>query len=300
MTSMALDFATIGRALQALSAAYLDDSSWQPATDDQHVFLEWFATHRKELSKLTNLESLASGDFAILNSFLVVRGFQPLFEPFDGIGVVSVLDMLVEWLTEADLTTIEVFNRSTMHIDSFPAFWLPSDGITIYDVEGCPAPLAQLRTKSGVTLWLTMDNRPESSLDLALDAQRISTAARRLNTRYALGAKIPMLDLDVQSDLEWLMGMFTEDSPSGYHEITQAFQQFKLAANQKGAHIKVASGIAATRSAAPMPSPLIFNRPFIGFFTQPEHDHLPIAAFWADFDSWKNPGGTLDGPRSRR
>jgi hypothetical protein len=63
--------------------------------------------------------------------------------------------------------------------------------------------------------------------------------------------------------------------------------------NEEGARARVATGISMLRSASFAPVKLIFNRPFYGWFTQ-EGIELPMAVFYADFDSWTEPAGSLD------
>jgi hypothetical protein len=76
--------------------------------------------------------------------------------------------------------------------------------------------------------------------------------------------------------------------------IGEAYQEFKLRANEKGARVKVATTLFVARGIRLAPEPYVMNQPFLGCFTQPGHDKLPLAAFWADTDSWRNPEGSLD------
>ena len=69
--------------------------------------------------------------------------------------------------------------------------------------------------------------------------------------------------------------------------IDQAFQQFMLRMNEKGARAKVATGIAMRKGGPLGPAVLHIDRPFVGWFTQQGAPELPIACFYADYDSWR-------------
>jgi hypothetical protein len=297
MSSKALDFVTIGHALSELSATYLGDCRWEGVNDDQRTFLAWYMVHRDEIVKLDGLEALASTDFTVLNSFLETRGFEPQFQQFDGVGVVSILDMLIEWLTEGTLTEITRYDPSIGEygeVVSHPAFQIKANGVEVFEVADFGQPLVHLHTVTGHGLWLMAASEPVSGIKLALMAQRLLVTRRSHSTCWTAGVKVPMLEMDIQPDLSWMIGANTLSSIDGYHAIAQAFQQFKLRANQKGARVKVATGFATTRGISSGPVPYQFSEPFIGFFTPPDNDTLPMAAFWADIDSWQKSAGTLE------
>lgn len=65
--------------------------------------------------------------------------------------------------------------------------------------------------------------------------------------------------------------------------------------NEKGARARVVTGIVMLKGIMPMerPKPLIFDRPFYGFFLQ-DGVPIPLACFYADYDSWKEPAGSLE------
>jgi hypothetical protein len=297
MTTKALDLVTMGHALSELSATYLGDCQWQSVNDEQWAFLEWYRAHRDEIGKLSGLEALASTDYAVLNSFLKARGFVPQFRPFDGVGVASILDMLVEWLSKGTPTTVRRYDRSLGEHGgyvTYPAFRIMAGGVDILDVAGFDQPLVRLRTTTGHSLWLMKADEPATGIELAYMAQKLLATHHSPNPYWTVGVKVPMVEMDVRPDLSWMLGANTVSPTDGYHEIAQAFQQFKLRANEKGARVKVMTGFAARRGGPSGPVPYGFDEPFIGFFTQPGHDTLPMAAFWADTDVWQNPEGTLE------
>lgn len=290
MSSKVLDLTTIAHALNELERVFLGDTMWGAYNDEQDVFLHWYAERRDEINQLDSLEALASTDHEVLNEFLKVRKFSPMFEPIPagGCGVASVLDMLVEWVEQGKITTISRQN------DSYPAFKIARDGVDVFDVEGYDEPLVCLHTKTGHNLWLMKADEPASGLELNRLVQQVLTGSERRPCWDWKGVVVPKLEMSTGADLSWLIGMnavstkFLND-----FRISAAFQQFKLRANEKGARVKVATGITIEAVSMPRP-PYEFDDPFVGFFTQPGHEDLPLAVFWADTDSWKEPEGTLE------
>ena len=106
---------------------------------------------------------------------------------------------------------------------------------------------------------------------------------------------MPMLEMDIKPDLSWLLGT-TAVGTQGKYAVQQAFQQFKLRANEKGAGVKVVTGllVASACATSPPPMPYYLDDPFIGFLTQPDNDTLPLAAFWPTLMCGKTPEGTLE------
>ena len=67
----------MGHALTELCNAYLGDAESEDINAEQQEFLAWYTAHRDEIRKLSDLEALASTDFAALNAFLTGRGLEP-------------------------------------------------------------------------------------------------------------------------------------------------------------------------------------------------------------------------------
>lgn len=228
---------------------------------------------------------MASDSHETLNSFLVERRFDPMFRSFRGIGVASVLDMLVEWSAKAVKTSIGTYAGDTWR--NFSAFEIPQGGVEFFVVPGSHEPLIRIDTRSGHRLWLIKADAPTTAFDLPFLAQDLLDGPyERDNSGCFNGVRIPTLEIDTKPDIDWLKNM----GVGGTRGITDAFQQFKLRMDVTGAHVKVASGISARGG----PVSYQFNQPFLGFFTQPGHDRLPLACFYAGFDAWRTPKGTLN------
>lgn len=319
MTSKVLDLTTVGHAFNELCHVHLGDCDWKGINAQQEEFLSWYAVHCEEIAKLGDLEALASTDFVELNKFLEIRGFRPMFDPFNGIGVTAVLDMLVEWAAKGYPTTLRrketgallpvsgaswearmaarTKQRTEPNWVEYPAFRLSADSVDVYDAVlsenpfACfRDPLIRLHTKTGHSLWLMRADEPSSGLQLNRIAQQLlNNAVLRPSVEWIVGVVVPMLEMNIDADLSWMLGMSAFSSSMERWFVQQAFQQFKLRANNVGAHVEAATGMMmATGACGPIPEPYVLDDPFIGFFTHPGNDTLPLAAFWADTDSWRN------------
>lgn len=299
MASFALDLTTIGHALNTLlEKEGIGGEGWEPVGTDQARLLEWYAAHRDDISKLDSLTAEASTAFEVLNDFLVAHGFEPKFDSsLDGIGVVSILDMLVEWAATCKTTVIDNYDWASGERNVYPAFRVPAEGVNVWnlaELDGSSHPLVELKTKTGHSLWLWVPDEgtePASGLDLALMAQDLLQKQYQPDP-WTDGVIVPMLEMSLDTELDWLVDMFTPTPHPGW-QVQSANQQFKLRANEKGARVKVATSM-GIEAVCVRPEPYVFRKPFLGFFTQPANPGLALAAFWADTDVWRNPEGTLE------
>jgi len=291
---MAIDVVTMFRALAELEEEFLGKGrTWTHTTTDQKIIFELYRRYMPALSRLTRIKSKASTDWQVLNDFLVADNFDPMFNgPLDGIGAVSILDMLVNWLVEAGICNI-LGNDSAKHI----GFEIPAHGRQVYTPTGFKSPLVGLETKSGDLLWLAIpDQVPVDLVDMIRIAftamSRPSVISRRQSPDVITTVQVPEVKFDVKPDIApLLVSAFTFDEARSRWYIDQAMQQFKFAMNKEGARAKVATGIAMRKGISlNEPKPLVLNQPFMGWFTQPGAPTLPIAIFYADYGSWQAAG----------
>ena len=102
-----------------------------------------------------------------------------------------------------------------------------------------------------------------------------------------------MIEFDVKPDLSWLLGADTTTVSGDSYSVAQAAQQFKMRMDETGARVKVATAIVVVRVNLLVPTVFIVDRPFYGWWTQRGID-LPMAAFFADWDCWRKPSGSLE------
>ena len=282
MSSHALDVVTMFDCLSTLTKK-LKLTGWTGVNPDQKVVLAWMDQLTKYLPRLRHLKAKASPDFEILNQFLKENGFDPMFTPFDGLGVVSIMDILIEWLKSGDLVDIETYQGT------FPGFALRRQDVTGYsDAFGT---LLEIETKTHDTLWIYVPYETEElqGIDLVTKAFEILSARHEIDT-YIAGAHIPMIDLAIKPSLSFMLGVGAQDRSDSPWYITQAFQQFKFRMNQIGAHMEVSTGMGMEKAIMTRkPEPFIIRRPFIAWITQKGVPQLPIGVMYLDFDSWRVP-----------
>lgn len=292
-STIVLDPATLSKALTRLGQTIGSDS-WTAMTYEssgrgalQRRFLDWYGQYRYAVEGLSGLETEASTSAGILNKFLVENGFAPLFREISdgGVGVAAILDMLVRWAVEARITTIARYDASRYE---HRAFEIPKAGAEFFNVPGEEQPLVRLATKDGGGVWLMMTSGPTDGMWLVEAAAFAMANYRPADDKWWSSVQVPTLEIDTEVSLDWMLGL-----SAGDHIIDQAFQIFKLRMNEEGARVKVATGLATMRGGPRLPKPLVFNRPFIGWFTQPGSS-IPMAVFYAHHDSWQAPGGDLE------
>ena len=283
MASKGIDLATLGHAMQTAEDTFLGRCRWY-GTAAQKWFFLWLYDNRKTIRKLQHLEALASRSHLELNAFSVSKGFKGTLEKFDGIGVVSVLDMKIKWAETAQLATI---NRSGTKHD---AFKVKGEHATFYKVRGYKEPLVRLHTQTGDSLWVMMADAPTSDLSLAMTAVKFLQMSEESGSKWSgYDVVLPMLDMDLKPDLSWLIGAETNSEKDGYHQISQANQQLRVRMDENGAKGEAKAEIAMTEAVMMPPSKLVFDKPHIGFFTQKGHDEVPMACYFADTDAWRRP-----------
>ena len=287
MNTQAIDVITIMHALQALEDKFLGkDRSWIAYGPEQTIVFELYRRLKNDVRALQHLKSKASTDWNVLNNYLDENGFDKMFAgPLNGIGAVSILDMLVEWLKQGTLCNIYAQDYK-----EHEGFEIEENNRRIYKMQD-QTTIAELLTKSGDSLWLTMpDSLPTGSLDMI----RIAFSAMRKGMLQSYSkftaVQVPEISIDLKPDISFLTCAETIDAGNQKWFISEAYQQFKLKMNREGARAKVATGIAMRKGVSfDEPQPLVFNRPFMGWFTQ-NGSRLPIAIFYADYDVWRQAG----------
>jgi len=291
MGTKALDVATLFHALDTLEKNSLGPNrKWDLTNKEQKRIFSLYSEYKKIIPLINNLKAKVSTDWKVLNNFLQSENFDPMFDkPFDGLGVVSIIDKLIKWIGgTAEIMTINSDGKN------FPGFEIPKEGVEIVQVHGYNEPLAILKTSSENKLYLMMVDEPNlSALDIVEMAFSIMQVKKSGSTLK--GAIIPKIDFNIKPDISFLCGANTLDKNNEYWFIAQAMQQFKFRMNEEGARGKVATGIEADRGDDSMEQPqeLIFDNPFIGWFIQGDIP-VPIAVFYADKNSWKEPEGGLN------
>lgn len=289
MATIGLDLAPLGQAFNEIAQPGRDRFSWQHHSLAQYQLFAWYIAQCEHIEALGDLGSFTSMDYRTLNAFLAERGIAPQFESFDGIGIASVFDLLLDWEVSGELATVhryDISNRQQPHAD-YPAFRIPANGVEIFQVGQRNHPLVRIHTADGYSFWLYKAIEPVSGLRLPFTAQRLLLDERTPHRRWTAGTVVPMLGIDVQPDLTWVRRMEYGIPGEGFRQIAHVFQHIRLQANELSTRIQ-----ATTQHNDDGPKPYVFNEPFVCFLTAPSCDVVPLAVCWVDVDSWKSALGT--------
>ena len=270
---------------------------WNAVNDTQREFLNKYFATRAELSGYSKeeLRHWVSWVAEELNKILKEEGFDIQLQDFEPneFGVVSILDVLVEWLVKGTEDHLvfkgteypAVRMENTAEVDN--EYKVLFESLTSTQHPLCP--IALVHTQSGDKVYMTVADRAAEGFDLTNRINEIRTTLQRGEHYDYL--KFPMVDLNQQVDIAWLMGMNTTDENTGNPAIiSQALQQTKFKMNQFGARVKsaVAIGVVIT-SVPPPPRGLEIDRPFF-LWIEREGITVPVMYAYLDQEDWKDPG----------
>lgn len=299
----AFDAATVALALESYKQTAGSTDYWSSsrrsnvATSNQETLLDWMCDHGDALPNISPewMHALASDDHRVLNALLEKHGFEPHFQAFAGIGIVAILDLLMQWQEAGNKTEINANG------EAYPAFTL-GKGVTMYRVSvndnWCKDPLVKIEAANGICLWLMVTTAPEDPTDLALRASMLLSCDKDETSDFGTHITLPMVDIDRSTDLDWMTGMnITVKSPESgqikHQMVDEARQQFRVRMNHLGISAQVGSSLVIRPIALPLSH--LVDQPFMGFFTvdQPgctsDRQLVPLATFFSGYDSWKEP-----------
>ncbi|MBI5732577.1 hypothetical protein HY967_01285 [Candidatus Jorgensenbacteria bacterium] len=263
------------------------DRKWGAVNSLQTLFLKKYFSSKNELSKFSSqeLRSWVSLMASELNEILAKEGFDIRLEDFGGgeFGVVSILDVLVEWMTKG--TKASIWNNGNY----YPGVRMTSD-FSVFRSKYHSWPIAAVYTKSGDYVYMTVAGEESDGFNLLERIERIGSGLRE-DSGYEY-VEFPMIDLNHEVDIKWLRGMQTNQVDTwSLYQISQALQQTKFKMNEFGARVKsaVAIGVFLSTVAPPPPKALIIDKPFY-LWIERDGVSAPIIAARFDLDVWKDPG----------
>jgi len=260
--------------------------TWTAVNEKQEQFLRLFETSRVEVAKIPEIESVCSHSHETINSFLKSKGFSIQLQPFNpvDIGVASVLKLVLEWAEKGSENSVMVEGNPSR----FPAVYIKKKGVTCHKSAGHAHPIAQLHTTNGDEVFLTAVDAPVPQDQLTARAESILSGLSTTPEAFA-GVIFPMVDLDHQPDISFLLNMHTVGSDGIGARIAQALQQTQFAMDEIGAVVKSAVAMHMTRCAVLNEAdPIIINRPFLAMVRRPGLKQL-IFVGYMDVDCWKRP-----------
>ena len=260
---------------------------WKSTNQQQQWFLQYYlACCRGE--EVPEIETFVSRKYEEINAILRDKGYSIQLEPFDptgSVGFASILDFLLEWLREGKVTDIVTDDG-----EEFPAVHVDYDqGLSFYEADGHEQPIIYLPTKSDHRVYMSIVDQALEGFALIEKAEQLSGNNQRpWRGEFHEGVTFPMVDLNQEVDLKWLVGMEALDAHGIPVEIAQALQQTKLRMNQFGARAQSAVAIEARSLGLPPPD-YIIDRPFLLWI---ERDGLckPLFTGYITPEDWKDPG----------
>jgi hypothetical protein len=260
---------------------------WTPMNEEQYQFLKRFLEAKSVVDALgDNLKRKADRDVNVINSWLKEHGFDIQLRSEQGraFAVASILDVLVEWVKEGEITTI--YNDK----GKFPAVKLKAEDNVVRFIDKTihPFPIAGIDTKSRDRVRMSvLDFIPGDTFAITDKVEQLRKVTVGKNMGSCDGVIFPMVDYNRQVDISWICGMATGPIDSWF--ISQAFQQTMFRMNEKGAHAK--SAVAMTlrcKCAATADHWIRIDKPFILWIERPGVDMPLFAGVFAE-DVWKKP-----------
>jgi len=291
MASMTFVPHVICKALHELRKE-MNGVEWQALTRKQQFFLEtFFARFGIEAEQFSEeeLKAWISQSAEQLNKILNSEGFDNRLDElqYGEVGIVAILDIMSKWLKKGQRLDIISDGKK------YPGVKIKNESVgyrrtvTVYSSSITLHPIVALPMKSGDHVFMTkafhIGELPHGFTLFAMIRDAFTKMKHTANVDYV---HFPMIDIDEQPDISWLIGM----PHTGGGQITQALQQTKFKMNEVGAYLK--SDVAMATYGSPMPKPergIIIDEPFYLWIMRGGVGS-PILCAYCDRDTWKDPG----------
>lgn len=263
-----------------------NNRQWSSVNEFQQEFLDNFFVRRGELKAYseTELRNWVSWVASELNAILEKEGFSIKLDDFepDTFGIVSILDVLVEWLESGEVTRIFGPDQH-----EYPGVEF-KENFEVLKANNHKHPIVCLPTKSGDKVYMTIASKEAEGLELASIVDWLRADLRQ-STHYDLFS-FPMIDLNQEVDISWLLGLNTVQGSTGKRaHISQAKQQTKFKMNQHGARVKSAVALGITLEGCVQYKTLVIDRPFY-LWIERSGAKTPVMYAYLDYEYWKDPG----------
>ncbi|TXT54578.1 MAG: hypothetical protein BAJATHORv1_60074 [Candidatus Thorarchaeota archaeon] len=262
---------------------------WNPKSDIQRHFMnDFYEKCKSEIPKIPEIESIADRDVSVINAWLKEHGFDIQLSPIppSGLAAACKLDVTGFWHTTGMSSELLGYDDAV-----YPCVNM-MQGYNLLDSEVVEEHVVRIPTESSDEVFMVMVDKAPSGFDMIEYAQKIQDSLKPCNHEYA-GLRFPMIDLDLEGSLDWLIGLKVDIASSdiSYYKIAEALQQTKLKMNHKGFRIKSAAAIGILKAAAPRRTePYVINRPFLMWIQRPSLAK-PLTVGYFNTDVWKNPSG---------
>ena len=284
MSRVQVDYGIVA-ALVAAEAVLGRRADWHPVRDVQARFLgEVFVGCRDEAVRVPEIEAVASRDVAELNAFLERRGFGAAFQPFSPqeFGSAAILDLRGHWPRPGMPSSI----RTRDGVERPAVVTAIGARVDFFRVAGHPHPVSRMKTAAGDAVWMTMQDEPSNVEDIGALAARLE-AGRPAENEFE-GLVFPMIDLAMETDLSWLVGLSTVDALDQPSFVAQARQKNTLKMNETGFRARSATFLTVRLGGGRRRSPHVIDRPFL-FWVRRRGLSRPLVVAWLTEDCWRRP-----------
>lgn len=300
-------------ALSMADTTFLDPSgSWitpKALNHPQYILINNYWHRRNELSFLTadELKSRASRSVDEINQFLKENKFSIQLEKEadpEAWYIASIMNIMLEWSNpftyETSIITDEkvypavhmqkkVYGAAAEQAHSFSIF---ADCRTINNIKDHSEDvIVALETKNKDRVYLTIADKHRADFDLLNHVMQLSAHLKSgsFSEVYYDELIFPMVEINEEPDISWLVGLRKYDKDNRRWMISQALQQTKFQMNEKGAAAQSGCAIVMIPECICLPESIYtIDKPFFLWIERPGMS-LPLFAAYIDESLWKRP-----------
>ena len=262
-----------------LQLANPNNFQWRTTNDIQHRYLESFGKLTPSETDILSayLKGKATNIDSDLNNWFAENGFpnMKLSYPEHAMGFGAIFDLLVEWKRPGTKSKLTIDNQV------FEAIKMKPGAVAAYNLEGYDYPMFVLDTQDkGWKVHLLETEFLLDDVDLLTVATDILVSKK---SPFLFREVIfPSVDMEIDVNLEWLIGMGLEKTP---FQINEAKKIVRLKLDDKGARVQSAVAIASRSFISQKGEVYRFTKPFFIIFA---NDNISIPPFVAivSQDAW--------------
>jgi len=220
---------------------------WRPMSDIQRKFVRGVYAERTDLGffRERELKTFAGQSASRLNEILKTEGFDIRLQELgpDGIGAVSIMKIVFEWISKATKFPARVDGKSY----SFLKF---KEGFSVLHSPDHGFPVIKLEAMGGYEVFVTVqgDRRtiPNDGFALHDAIEKIVSSAGKVPDEFDF-LKMPSIKVKADIDISWITGLKIAQRGKKGVIIEQAREQVKLEVNEHGVKAEAAAAV-GTRS----------------------------------------------------
>lgn len=252
----------------------------------QERFLaEFFGPCRSERFSTEEMETIVAWEAEKINQFLAERNIDVRLKEFgpNSFGLASIQNMEVKWRTEGVATQLQDSTGK-----SFPAVNLVDDELQFYRSDHHAHPICRVPTTSGYDVFMTKFDQSLEHFDLIAMAEELTLSRSPTYGEFG-GLTFPMVDLNQEVDVSWLLNMYTFRELGGRAFIAQALQQTILKLDRLGAKVRSAFTAETALESKHIELPqMLIDSSFMCWFVR-QHMRKPLFVGHITQDDWDQP-----------